>query len=171
VSEVKLTPARMLLSSGTGKTCKWAYGGGRTCTRPVAVRSGPVGREPDYCGQSDGPRQPAHNKQTAWKREAALVRPRKVAAAKGEHAPCRQVTLREACVLVTGMLGRPTARQVHEFLAGDGWEVTLGTVKQAFYRMRGGPVDVADRQGRWAADRWRLTEAGRAWLMEGERCG
>ncbi len=84
------------------------------------------------------------------------------------------MTLIEACALVTGALGRPTTAEIHNFLSADSWQVSRGSVKQALRDLRGAVVDVAVQGtpswGRYPT-RWRLTEAGRAWLAEGEKCG
>jgi hypothetical protein len=93
------------------------------------------------------------------------------------YAPSRGMTLREACALVVGMLGRPTAREVHEFLAADGWPASLESTKKALYAIQGGPVEIASRGRRYwrtRPDRWRQSEAGRAWVngeTDRRRCG
>lgn len=83
------------------------------------------------------------------------------------------MTLREACTLAVGFLGHPTAGEVHGFLAGDGWPVSKGTVKAALHDLRGAAIDVAvqGRSGYGHPTRWRQTEAARAWVAGGERCG
>lgn len=85
------------------------------------------------------------------------------------YVPQQGMTLREACALAVAILGQPTAREVHQFLAGDGWPTTLMSVQQVLYHLRGGAVEVALRGAGRRADRWRLSEAGRAWVAGADR--
>jgi hypothetical protein len=78
-----------------------------------------------------------------------------------------RLTLREACVLTVAILGgEPTAPDVCSFLTRDGWQVSRDSVRSTLKQLRGGPVEVAVQgRGGWGTGhRWRLTEAGRAWL-------
>lgn len=91
------------------------------------------------------------------------------------HSKQQGMTLVEACALLVGALGRPTAAEIHEFLVADGWQVSRGSVKQALSDLRGAVVDVAvqgkpGHGGRYPT-RWRQTEAARAWLDGLDRDG
>jgi hypothetical protein len=83
------------------------------------------------------------------------------------------MTLREACALTVGMLGTPSTSEVFGFLRSDGWQSSREAVKRTLSELCGGPVARlgVPRPGPGSVTRWRLTEAGRAWGLEGERCG
>lgn len=77
--------------------------------------------------------------------------------------------LNEACTLIVAGLGRPTATDVYEFLASDGWPTSRASVKSTLYDLLGATVELAvqgdGQHGGQKPNRYRLTEAGRAWLV------
>jgi hypothetical protein len=86
------------------------------------------------------------------------------------------MTLREACTLVVGILdGNPTATDVYEFLAADGWRTSRASVKSTLRDLCGSAVELAAQgegsYGGQRPNRYRPSEAARAWVREGERCG
>jgi hypothetical protein len=86
------------------------------------------------------------------------------------------MTLREACTLVVGMLGDDaTARNVHRFLADDGYLSPRGaapspeSVRTTLVWLSGATVEITVPGSNMGAGRYRPSEAARAWLT-GE-CG
>ena len=83
------------------------------------------------------------------------------------------LTLREACVFAVAIVGgTPTTADIRDFLARDGWPVSRASVRMTLGQIRGAAVEITvqGKAGYGHPTRWRLTEAARAWLAEGEPC-
>jgi hypothetical protein len=90
----------------------------------------------------------------------------------GHRREGRGMTLREACVLAIAILGgQPSAADVWRFLAADGWQSSRGSVQATLSALRGAAVERAAPGEGWPGcpARWRLTEASRAWIAQGDR--
>jgi hypothetical protein len=77
------------------------------------------------------------------------------------------MTLREACTFAVAILGgTPSTPEILDFLVRDGWPVSRGSVRSTLGQLRGATIEIAVQgvAGYGHPTRWRLTEAGRAWL-------
>jgi hypothetical protein len=83
------------------------------------------------------------------------------------------MTLREGCVFAVAILGgTPSTSEIRGFLAADGWQVSRGSARGTLSQLRGAALEITEhgQAGFGCPTRWRLTEAARAWLAEGECC-
>ena len=83
------------------------------------------------------------------------------------------MTLREACVFAIAILGgQPATADIRCFLTAEGWQASHASVRATLGQLQGAAVEIAvqGRPGPGYPTRWRLTEAARAWLGEGEPC-
>lgn len=85
-----------------------------------------------------------------------------------------RMTLREACVFAVAILGgNPATADICRFLEREGWVTSRASVRTTLGQLQGAALEITIQgsAGYGRPTRWRLTEAARAWLAEGETCG